>query len=482
MDFSPEFEAEVDGFEAYFLDPTVADESLIAWSVRERLPVIDALRGVLSGSSAAAHLRVYCLMELLAVPQARLSRELIAQTLHALRPGVAEPVLKRLRELGLLSWDATALDYQLTPLARALQPVLVALTQDQDPNDELGALLAQVAGAETLGLTQPGQLRQLQAQLARLHDDFAEAIASGSEGWLRQAQPRFERAMQLVDRAGQALTALIRSGADDARIEREARALGMAQAKLLTMASQFTRALQQADRQRVTLGSTGVTSSDVRAWLQAHPNLADLLQGALQTGVQPVFVSAHELIDVTEGEFERDRPDPERSQGLPPPIEASAGVIDAPSLPAELGALINMLAEWAEQQRQPRNQQQSEQQPRSPSEKQPADAELSQYVSAEQPLSRVVLGGRYAQAAYRLQLMPLLGDPQAQTLKGQTGALARSPWRAQFAATVQSTEEPEVLAISSGAVRFVESNSSNDRASSPQNSANSSSEQTHESS
>ncbi|MBN4658879.1 aldehyde dehydrogenase family protein, partial [Escherichia coli] len=50
------------------------------------------------------------------------------------------------------------------------------------------------------------------------------------------------------------------------RLEREARALGYAQARLLAMASQFHRALQQLDRQRVTLGSTGVTSSDVRDW------------------------------------------------------------------------------------------------------------------------------------------------------------------------------------------------------------------------
>ena len=43
---------------------------------------------------------------------------------------------------------------------------------------------------------------------------------------LRQAQPRFERALKLVNRAGEALTALIRSEHADARLEREARALG----------------------------------------------------------------------------------------------------------------------------------------------------------------------------------------------------------------------------------------------------------------
>jgi hypothetical protein len=49
-----------------------------------------------------------------------------------------------------------------------------------------------------------------------------------------------------------------------------------------------------------------------------------------------------------------------------------------------------------------------------------------------QPLSSVVLGGSFGKAAYRLQLLPLLGDAQARTLQGQTGDLARQPWQAGF--------------------------------------------------
>lgn len=182
----------------------------------------------------------------------------------------------------------------------------------------MATLLAQVAGAQALGLSDASQIKHLHAQLSRLHDDFADAIASGSEGMLRAAQPRFERALRLVDRAGEALTALIRSDFEDPRLEKEARALGHGQARLLSMASQFNRALQQADRQRITLGSTGITSSDVRRWLQQVPALHSLLGDALSTGVRPVLVSQHDLLDIAEGEFERDRPDPQRSAGLPP--------------------------------------------------------------------------------------------------------------------------------------------------------------------
>jgi hypothetical protein len=285
-------------------------------------------------------------------------------------------------------------------------------------------VLAQVAGAQALGLADPSQLRHIHAQLARLHDDFAEAITSGSEARLRQAQPRFERALALVDKAGHALTALIRTETEDPRLEKEARALGYAQARLLSMASQFTRAMQQADRQRVTLGSTGVTSSDVRQWLQEHDVLHTLLADALSFGVSPVFISQHDLLDVAEGEFERDRPDPQRSTGLPPPSLAGSGQIEVLRMPPELEGLIGLLADW-----------------RGDVQATPPDPK---------PLGAAVLGGRFAQAAYRMQLLPLLGDAQAQTLKGQTGELARSGWQAVLGTTVAPQNDPHVLAMSEG--------------------------------
>ena len=287
----------------------------------------------------------------------------------------------------------------------------------------MAGLLAQVAGAQQLGLANANQLKHLHAQLARLHDEFAEAIASGSEARLRAAQPRFDRALQLVDRAGQALTALIRAEHDDPRLEREARAIGQEQARLLAMASQFTRALQQADRQRVTLGSTGLTTSDVRLWLQRHPALDTLLGEALSLPVRTVLVSQHDLIDVAEGEFERDRPSTNLADGLPPPADAAPGTLDSLSLPAELGNLIDRLSQWQSAGDAPRQ------------------------------VHEAVLGGRFAQAAYRMQLMPLVGDAQAQTLKGLTGDLARTPWTWQLEPHHVKTSDEAVALISAGTLR-----------------------------
>jgi len=316
-------------FESHFRDPTEAPTHPLVWALGQRQPLIDALRGLFSGPQAGVQLRLWCFLELSSQPQGRLSRDDVNRLFHMLLPESLDSALKRLRDLNLLVWDATAQDYHLSPLAQQVHGLLATLTSPPqgDAGDEMAELLAQVAGAQQLGLVNANHLKHLHAQLARLHDEFAEAIASGSEARLRLAQPRFDRALQLVDRAGQALTALIRAEHADPRLEREARAIGQAQARLLAMASQFTRALQQADRQRVTLGSTGLTTSDVRAWLQRHPALYELMGEALSTPVRPVMVSQHDLIDVAEGEFERDRPNPNQASGLPPPAEAASGTL-----------------------------------------------------------------------------------------------------------------------------------------------------------
>jgi len=416
-------------FESYFRDCTLASESSLAWAIGQRLDLLDALRGLFSGARSVVRIRLWCFMELASAPMGHIARDDLNQLFHALHPQALDSVLKRLRETGLIMWDQTNQDYSLSGLAQQLHSLLVPLTKAASDDDELASLLAQVAGAHALGLPDAGHLKHLHAQLSRLHDGFADAIASGSEAKLIEAQSRFERALTLVERAGEALTALIRSESQDPRLEREARALGQAQAKLLSMASQFNRAMQQADRQRVTLGSTGVTSSDVREWLRDQTGLHELLGDALSLAVDPVFVSQHDLVDVAEDEFERDRPDPARSTYLPPAADAGTGQMQVLRMPQELENLINQLADWR-------------------------ISESTDTVEPK-PIQEVVLGGRFAQAAYRMQLLPLLGDTQAQTLKGQTGDLARSGWKTVLESTIAETSDPHVAAISQGHLEVI---------------------------
>jgi hypothetical protein len=299
--------------------------------------------------------------------------------------------------------------------------LLQPLTQEQSPDGDLASLLAGVAGAHQLGTLQPAQLQHLLAQLSRLYDEFADAIASGSEFALRRARSRFEKALTLVDRAGEALGAIIAQAeaAGDARLERLARELGLAQARLLAMASQFNRALQQADRQRVTLGSTGITTTDVRRWLQSQGDLAALIHGAWERPVHPVLVAQRDLVDTAEAEFERDRPKPAEAAALPQGQAAPTGELAVMQLPPDMDQMQTLLSAWAAE-------------------------------PVERDLAPAILGGSYARAAYRAQLLPLLGDAQARHLKGATGDMARQPWSVRWSADQGPVDDEFVKWMSRG--------------------------------
>ncbi|MBV8603726.1 MAG: hypothetical protein JO224_03495 [Pelomonas sp.] len=422
-------------FEEYFKEGAAPLEALMWWQLERNDALLAALRALCHGPAALVRLRLWVFMELMGLPESHFTRDALNRQFHVLRDDALELVLKRLRDAGLLAWDASAQQYAVTALAQQLVGLLAPLVQHQQGEEDadLAGLLAQVAGAHQLGTLDPAQLNHLKAQLWRLHEEFADAIASGSEFRLRRARQRFERALALVDKASEALTAIIREAQGDARLERLARELGLAQARLLAMASQFNRALQQADRQRVTLGSTGVTTTDVRRWLQAQDfleNLVATVPGTLLRPVHPVMVSQHELLDTTEAEFERDRPTARVAEPLPDGLQAPAGELAVMSLPAELGALQQLLEGWTAEARR--------------------DADVAP----------AVLGDSYAQASYRAQLLPLLGDAQARHLSGATGDLARQPWRVQWSAEQGEVADAHVRWMSRGALIHEEKESS----------------------
>lgn len=413
-------------FEDFFRDAAAPGEAQLLWQMERQDGLMAGLRALFHGPASLVKLRVWVFLEVMAMPASRISREALNQHFHMLRDEPLELVLKRLREADLLAWDPSNQHYGVTPLAQQLLGLLQPLVSSSAQQDaDLSALLANVAGAHQLGTLDPAQLQHLQAQLSRLYDEFADAIASGSEFHLRRARQRFGRALSLVEKASEALSAIMVQAQEqgNARLERLARELGLAQARLLSMASQFNRALQQADRQRVTLGSTGITTTDVRRWLQSVHFLENLALGALSRPVHPVLVAQHELLDTTEAEFERDRPAAPTPEALPNAQAAPEGELAVMSLPPEMSIMQALLTRWSEAG------------------------------EVEQDLAPAVLGGSYARASYRAQLLPLLGDKEAQHLTGATGDMARQPWRVHWSAEQGECDDEYIRWMSRGVLR-----------------------------
>lgn len=420
-------------FVDYFHDPDAVADSVVAWQLESNGAQLDAVRLLFQGTVALARLRLWALFILVGQGKAFLSREELDSLYYALRPEAADAVIKRFRDAALLNWDESQRQYGVTPLAQQVSGLLASLAQPAD--DELAGLLSQVVGADQLGTLQGNQVHMLQAQLVRLHHEFSDAIASGSEFRLREARKRYDRAARLIDRASNAITAIISNARGEHALEQTARALGLAQSRLLAMASQFNRALQQVDRQRVTLGTTGITSTDVKRWLQTQIQLDQLCEAALHTPVALAVLAPHEMLDVAEAEFERDRPGVVSDEPLPKPQVAPVGDLTAVALPKELGALSNLLVQWGLDHAS-----------------ETIKGNTAVHHLAYEALLADVGGvaARYAQVAYKAQLLPLLGDAQAQDLAGATGELARQPWRVQWHTDLIALEHPAITHLSSG--------------------------------
>ena len=248
---------------------------------------------------------------------------------------------------------------------------------------------------------------------------------------MREARKRYDRAARLIDKASTFITGIISNAQGNVVMERAARALGQAQSRLLAMASQFNRALQQVDRQRVTLGTTGITSTDVKLWLQTLNAPERLADSALACSVAPPVLAQHELLDVTETEFERIRPQNRSADVLPSAQNALEGDLSAIALPQELFELSSLLQRWADGFSDDL-------------------AETTTRDAATALLQSNGQGARYAQAAYKAQLFPLLGDDQARQLPGATGDLARQPWRVEWQTVLQTVDHPSVDQVSAG--------------------------------
>ena len=158
-------------------------------------------------------------------------------------------------------------------------------------------------------------------------------------------------------------------------------------------------------------------------------------QAALQRPVALAVLSPHDLLDVAEAEFERDRPTALRDEPLPAAQAAPVGDLSAVALPQELGALSSLLAQWALDLASRTEELNSDS-------LRPVHMALMAQAGG-QPV-------RYAQVAYKAQLLPLLGDAQAQSLPGATGELARQPWRVQWHNEITALEHPSITRLSSG--------------------------------
>lgn len=410
--------------QSHFQSSISPDDIEQVYLLKRAQPLLQAFTALFHGGFDGVLVRLLVLRELAAqLDSASFTRADINLKLAYLLPDSLETVLSRLRSNQLLAWDSGQGVYRITPLARNLLSALDGLLRVEalDDEAEVGFLLSQVAGAQVMGGVNVEQLQHLLGRLMDLTEEFRDAIASGSEFRLRASQAKWHMACDWVEKGSQVIHAITTDPRADSATHRAAQAIGRAQSALLNMQGMFSRALNQIERQRVHLGQSGLSTTDIKIWLLKHEDIASLADGALEQGINPLFITPAEMIDVAETELLSERNEPDASLSLPSGMDAPVTIADSTAMSRELDDWIARLSSFSE-------------------------GLDSKTISI--PVEQSLLPANFALASYRASLLPLLGDANEASLQGATAKLARLPLQLSLSDDMVQLNDPHVAAMS----------------------------------
>jgi len=419
-----------DSLQGHFQPGVTPDEIEGVFRLKRAQPVMQAFTALFHGGGDAVTVRLLVLRELASDTSASgFTRPDINTRLAYLQPESLETVLTRLRSHGLLAWDAQAGVYRVTPMARNVLSALDTLLAmgQADDEAEMGFLLSQVAGAQAVGGVTVDQLKHLLGRLVDLTEEFRDAIASGSEFRLRTSQAKWHLACDWVEKGSEILRAITTDEKADAATHKAAQAIGRAQSALLNMQGMFSRALNQIERQRVHLGQSGLSTTDIKRWLLAHENLCALAEGAIDRPVVPLFVTPAEMIDVAETELLAERAGAAGPGSLPQGQDAPTTVNEVTATQVELDTWLARLSDFANIGVFPA---------------------VGEEAPKAVPIQDSLLPASFAVASYRASLLPLLGDAAEASLQGATAELARLPIQLAVEDELVPLDDPHVACVS----------------------------------
>lgn len=367
------------------------------WLLRSRLPVLEAFVTLFRGSLSDSLVRLLVLGEMGRRGQApEWSYQELRQTFAYLAPAPLESALRRLRSGSLLRYDPSAGIYLMTTAGLRVYGAVAALFQLSE-EDDLGWITGLVRASYELGTLTPEVLSHLLYRLRRLETELQQAVESLSEPRILQARERLATVWGWIERGSATIQQIVEDSALDRELHRVAQQIGRAQSRLLRMTTVFQRVLNDIDRQRIHLGATGLSTSDLVFFLRQRSmdELALLIAPHLARPVRPLFVLADLMTDQAEFELLQRRRSVEEWCELPPVQDSPPSPPQAPVAFPELERLVGQL--------------QTDERP-------------------SLPLTEVVPWGSYEESAYRMSMLSLLGDAEAAGSGGLVADLAALPY------------------------------------------------------
>lgn len=367
-----------------FLAPgVVADDLPALFPLLAARPLLAAFTALFHGGEDGVIARLLVLREIgMRGGQPHWSPHELESHFAYLDPVKLQTILNRLKEHALLRWDGERRQYAVSPAGRmALAAIEQLLKFAAEEDAELGFINSQIAAGAAVGRVSTELLWHLLARLTELEEEFAKAVQSGSEFQLKRAQDHLASVWQWMEKGTQIMRGINESGLLDDASWRIAQEIGSRQSRIMRMTGVFQRELSAIARQRVHLAQSGLTSSELAAWLRKRDvtELAAFARGALAQVPETSFALGDVMADVAEFELiVRLRADRATSVLPARQDEATTGHV-AIELPRELPQLVTLLRALA----------------------------------APSDVADVVVGNGYSAAAYRYSLLPLIGETTA---------------------------------------------------------------------
>ena len=294
----------------YFVPGADPDEIVCLWNLRQQSSRLDSFLGLFRGSLDSVMIRLLTLDEMISrSDQPVWTLTALRHTFSYLSETAFDTVMKKLRDSGLISYDRELSVYSVTPLGQKVKGLVTSFMKDSS-EDSIEVLTGLALAGEFAGTLGEDELKHLLHRLNQIEFEVITAIESASEPRILKARERFEYIWKYIEKGTDFINRITSEVSVDPQLHRLAQQVGYAQSKLAKATGIFQKALNDIDRQRVHLGNSGVSTSNLNKYLMGlTPDMLEkLISDVFCNPISPVLIESNLLIDVAEEELvDKDR-------------------------------------------------------------------------------------------------------------------------------------------------------------------------------
>ncbi len=264
------------------------------------MPYFTLLRDLVRLGESQFVVRLAVLTEFASSDRTRWDNDVLARHFAWLLPDARAVILKSLRKGGWL--ELIEGSHRLTDRGEALYAVISRVLGIEPQEGDLALGVLNVELSRDLGHEATPALRHLHHNLRRIVDTAEEAVRSHSEVRILEARDRIDRNLAWARRARGCVETLDLQDDGSYRVAQE---VGAALSELHQWQSVLQRAIGDLAGKRVQLGSSGLSMTDVTAFLMRCDveTLAAFGEPLASQPVQPLFLILDNVLSEAEYEY-----------------------------------------------------------------------------------------------------------------------------------------------------------------------------------